>query len=711
MPVLSIDSETTGADWHHGSKPFLVTTCVLGEDPVFWEWAVNPLTREPEVPEEDLAAIAELLDSHERFVLQNSGFDCHALDSVGLWDLYDVDEFWFKADDTLLAGHLLASNQPHNLTDMVLHYIGIDIEPFEQRMKDVCQEARRLVRKEYPDWAIAKEGRPDMPSCKSNKSKKAKGAEDESPWKIDTWLPRAVATERKYEPDHPWWTITSQYANADSESTGMLWCKQEALLKARGLWEIYQERRRLLPVIYGMERRGVTVSQPRLEEMVKRYTEEGAALGDKCLSIAGSLRYELELPKSGNNDSLLHFCFGDSVRDEKGKKVPGTIGKGGQQWLDLPTVVRTETGSPSLNKEAMQTYLETLTEGPQLEFVRAIGDKRSRDTAVQYMEGYKRFWIPSSRGRGFWRMYPSINSTGTGTLRMSSSDPNEQNVSKKEGFNLRYAFGPEPGREWWPMDYENIELRIPGYESLEEAMIELFERPDDAPYFGSYHLLNASVIYPDLFWPLADQKGAFKKKYASTWYQWCKNAGFALIYGCMEKKFDATAHKPGAYKQLKAKLAKLFALMEKYTNFANRYGYVETMPDLTVNPKHGYPIMCLRTEYGKISPTIPLNYHVQGTAMWCTSKAMARCEAQLREWRQDGFDAYIVLQVHDEIVFDLPAGGVKNLPRVRKLQRLMEQSGNDINVPLRVAVNYCPVSWDQEVSLKETKDASVHLKA
>jgi len=692
--MMALDCETTGSDWRHGARPFLVTTCEYGKDPVFWDWPVNPITRTPNIPQEDLVKIADLLTKQERIVGQNIGFDTHALDSIGLWDLVNIDTYWEKVEDTLLAGHLLASNQPHNLTDMVLFYLGIDIEPSEKRMRDVVVEVRGRVRREHPTWALAKEGRADMPSCKANKAKRAKGGEDESPWKLDTWLPRAYANRHKLPMDHPYRTVTAQYANEDSESTVMLWPVMERRLRERGLWEIYQERRRLLPVVFGMERRGVTLSRSRLEEMVVRYSREGADLGDRCREIAASLGYDLDLPKSGNNDSLLHFCFGDSLRDERGKKVPGTLGKG-RQYLALPIAARTDSGSPSLNKEAMQTYVETLTEGPQLDFVKAIGDKRSRDTAVQYMEGYRRFWVPLNDG-DTCRLNPNLNATGTGTLRFSSSNPNEQNISKKEGFNLRYGFGPPPGYEWWPMDYENIELRIPGYESEEEAMIELFERPDDPPYFGSYHLLNASAMYPDLFWPLADQRGEFKRRYESTWYKWCKNAGFALIYGCMEKKFDTTAHKPGAYGLIRGRLTKLFALMDRWVSFANRHGYVETIPDRSIGSARGYPVMCSRSEWGRISPTLPLNYHVQSTAMWCTSKAMIRCEEQLSEWRRDGFDATIALQVHDEIVFQMPAGGRRNLPKARRLQRLMERSGEDVGVPLRVSVGYCPTSWDRD---------------
>jgi DNA polymerase I-like protein with 3'-5' exonuclease and polymerase domains len=232
-------------------------------------------------------------------------------------------------------------------------------------------------------------------------------------------------------------------------------------------------------------------------------------------------------------------------------------------------------------------------------------------------------------------------------------------------------------------------------------MIELFERPNDPPFFGSYHLLNASIIYPDLFAPLAGKMGKakplFAEQYKDTWYQWCKNAGFALIYGCQEETFDRTARKRGAYALLRENLPNLFKLADRWIAFAERHGCVETMPDRELG--RGYRIECSRSEWGRISPTIPLNYHVSGTAMQCTNKAMVRCNRQLNEWRSSTFDAFITLQVHDEIVFDFPKGGVRNLPKVRRLKALMEQSGDDIGVPLKVSVSYHPNNWGEPVVL------------
>ncbi len=122
-----------------------------------------------------------------------------------------------------------------------------------------------------------------------------------------------------------------------------------------------------------------------------------------------------------------------------------------------------------------------------------------------------------------------------------------------------------------------------------------------------------------------------------------------------------------------------------------------------MDPGRGYPIQCARGERGEISPTLPFNYHVSGSAMWATRKAMVRTWSALVGWNhQDrGADRRMILQVHDEIVFDFPAGGAKNLPEVNAIRDIMVKSGEDMGIPLRVAVSYHPENWATAVKLKE----------
>jgi DNA polymerase-1 len=447
-------------------------------------------------------------------------------------------------------------------------------------------------------------------------------------------------------------------------------------LEERGLMRIYEERLKVLPVVYGMESRGITLSRKRHAELKQRYGVDRDKWEKTCVGIAERAGEELELPKGGVNNSLLTFVFG---------KLGCAPRKGNR---------KKKTDRPSLDKGTIETYIGEYAEGTvQHAFFRALVSKRKCDTALSYLEGYERFWMPLRNWGAV--LYPSLNPTGTDTLRWSSSNPNEQNISKQDGFNLRYCFGPLEGREWWSLDAENIELRIPAYEAGEEEMIALFERPDDPPYFGSNHLLVFDILHRkrlklDTHDPEYLLKA--KKQYAATWYQWTKNGNFAVQYGAVEESgtADRAYHVPGAQRIIQSRFTKSAALNKRLIEQARKTGYIETMPDKAVDPERGYPLLCSRSRWGDVLPTVPLNYHVQGTAMWWMMKAMIRCQEYLDSL---GGDYRMIMQVHDELVFDFPKG--TGLPKVRKIRRLMEMGGDDIGVPTPVKVTYHESNWGE----------------
>lgn len=695
--IISLDTETTGVDFYHGAQPFLVTVCDTDWNNTFWEWNVDPFTRQVAAPLEDVEELVEAINQAEAIVLQNSKFDVTALlrlipeDMLHEWP-------WDKTHDTLLAAHLLASNHQKDLNSLAVEYLAINISKYEDELEQAVKEAKTLVKE--LGWRVAAKGLPEMPSA------------DKKVWKYDQWLPRAVAKRKIPGWKKEWLTLTSKYANTDSSVTLGVHQRQMELLEERGLLEIYETRLKLLPIVYEMEKHGVTCSKQRLDQLETTYRDESAKATRICTNIASGMGFELTLPKAGSNKSLTEFVFN------------------GLKLEPIRNNTKKKTSAPDLDKRALEQYLETLpTNSKEHLFIRNLRDKRARDTALTYMEGYRKFGLVPEKYPAEWLvLHPSLNITGTDTLRFSSSHPNEQNISKREGFNLRYCFGPLPGREWWSLDAKNIELRIPAYESGEQEIIELFEKPDEPPYYGSTHLLNFHTIYPDI-WNLEGGRlerelGSFeaafakvgphcKKKFAATWYQWCKNGGFAVQYGAIDRDdgsgtADRAFHKPGAQSLLKARFSKLEQLNRKCINTANLLGYVETMPDKTVNPIRGYPLLCTRNQRGNIKPTVPLNYHVQGTAMWWMCKAMIRCFAQLNEWReQDDVDACIVLQVHDELVFEFPKAANpiedpenSNLEYVQTLADLMAQGGDDIGVPTPVGIEYNPETWSEGVTIQ-----------
>lgn len=664
--LLGWDTETSGVDLHHGASVYYLSTCDEDDNQLCWQWDVDPLTRKPIIPKQDLADVRELLfNSGYRLVAQNQKFDVTAISTI----LDDVEFPWSNSEDTLIAGHLLASNQPHDLTSMSLIYLGINLKPYEDRLEVATKEARALAKKMFPNWMIAKAGMPEMPSAKV------------VVWKNDGWLPRALAKELDYPKDHHWWTVLSEYANPDSAVVVPLFKAMKEQLEDRGLWKIYKERMRLPGVLQEMEGRGVTTVPSNTGILRKRIEEEMAEAEAKCKGVAASYGIELELPKGGTSKALHSFVF------ETLKLEPFSKSK--------------KTGAASLDKHAIAYYTSTLpTTSKSRLFFSNLSRKRKRDTALSYLESYGRFILDG-------KLYPSINPTGTDTLRCSSSNPNSQNIGKGDEDrgdpSLRFMFGPEAGREWWSKDYSNLELVIPAYDSGETKMIELFEHPDDPPYFGSVHLLNFSIVYPKEW----KQYGAGVKKKYPVLYGRVKAGDFAVQYGAVAESgtADRAFGVKGAQAKIEGSLQNIKKLSQKQIEFANEHGYVETIPDKTVDPEHGYPLLCTRSKWGKVLPTVPLSYHIQGTAMWITCKAMVRCDEYLKKLRVDkGIDAFMTLQIHDEIVFDFPKGVGKepwktNLPYVKQLGRLMEQSGDDIGIPIRTSITYHPNNWSEGLSI------------
>lgn len=697
--MISVDTETTGKDLRHGAQAFLITTCDESGDNEFWEFDVDPLTRRviyegdgkttSDIPKVWLAQfrrkLRRAIAKGEWIVGQNISFDVLALSNTPGWD---IEWPWHLTHDTLIAGHLLASNHPHDLTSMTLEYLGRDIQPYEDRAEEACKKARNLCRSQRPDWRIAKDGLPEMPSAKGKV------------WKYDLWIPRTVclyapellpdesdkANKGNWSNDsheHSWYDLTQDYANVDSLVTLELFKRQKGMLEHRGLWAIYEERRKLLQAIYAMEERGITISGRRLNALRETYKQEAATAENRCISLSGG---KLEkLPKSGSSNALRDTLFSD---------------------LRLPVVTKSKkTGQPSVNKDVLEYWLGTLPErSKSYSFVRNLSDYRKRMTAISYMDGYERYWKPyrtgGTRFMDWFVLHPSVNETGTDTLRKSSSNPNEQNVSAKKGFNLRYAFGSAPGREWWSLDYENLELRLPAYESGEEDMIQLFERPNDPPYFGSYHLLIFSLLHPDKY-DRNDPNGLLKAKETHEfWYKNTKNGNFATQYGAIEESGTADrAYKvKGAQRRIKDRFPKITALNDAQIAYAQKHGYVETMPDKEVDPKRGYPLLCPKNDQGRVKPTVPLNYHVQGTAGWVIMRAEIEAYEYLQRFN-NGLpkpEYFLIIDVHDEMVLDLPRKANKaNLPIVDGVRKIMERMGDCIGVPLTVGVEYHPDNWSE----------------
>ncbi len=743
MTVIAVDVESNGIDVKFGAKPFMVQRCDDKGNLKYWRWPVNPLTREVDVDFSEVLQIQDELDAAEQVVFHNAKFDIRALKSV---DIVVPRE---KVICTLFLSHILGSNHKHNLTDTAINHIGVNIQPYEDAVEKATTECRQAVRNgkfssiDTSNWRLAKEGDETMPSVKGSSKR-----DEDKPWKADMWLPLAVAEEllghriddpynvsaqdkqRLMDVDYPleWLTAVITYGLKDPETTLMLWMFGEPELRRRDLWDIFiKGRMPLVSIAVDLEEHGVTRSRKMTEKLIKEYSSYVDYAQAECIAVAEQFDFDIDLPAGASpNDSLKEFMWG-SVRlwcprcgketlhkewdkgsierigdgiicpkclKRKAKPGPATVVREirRNKCLGLEKQYDPETGSPSLAKGILDHYTKTLEAGPALDFVKSLTSMRSRQTALSYLHSYERFSIPinahvTNGVTDWYRMHPSANPTGTDTLRWSFNSPNSANFSKKEDFNLRYCFGPTEGREWWSMDGKNLELRIPAFEADEKDLVWIFSNEKDPPYYGSYHLVVFDLLYPELF---AKHGKAVKELYESTYYQWIKNGNFAIIYGCQQKKADATYHVSGAFEKVRYRFPRIAALNDKYKGHATRYGYVETIPDKSVCSRRGYPVLVSRSEDGRVLPTTPFNYHISTTAMQWTNGCMRKTENQIKEWRKDGFDGFLTLQVHDELVWDFPRGEGEehwntNLWRTDILRDLMQSCGDDVNVPTPVS--------------------------
>ena len=593
-----LDTETTGVDVF--SRVFLVAT-----NKKVFEWRVNTKTRQPLIPSNDREELQSILINSDLIVGHNIKFDYVMLvRTLGeefrrCWD-------WNKVEDTLIASHLVNSASRHNLTDLVKMYLGVDMEEAEEELRQCVMSCRYLVKD--LGWSIACRTNPLTPSASTES------------WRQDYWIPReAWLILGPDKVDSSWESVCRNYAECDIQATFAIWKRLTQIIKDKKLESIYRERLRLLPIIAEMELSGVGFSPERSFEMEKDLTLELSRNKRTMEALAKKFGVSLKIPVSGTSNDLRNFIVG---------------------FLNVK-LKKTDKGRPSICRESLDKALEEFGDYSfEGLFLRALLKYREAAVAREYLRTYQRYYHNN-------RLYPSLDPCGTKTLRWSCRNPNQQNVSKRESINLRKVFGPPEGFVWYSFDAENIELRIPAFESGEKEMIDVFNSTKP-PYYGSYHLLVASIIWEKEFEECLRKGVSFKQEYPQL-YKWTKNGNFATIYGASESTINKTFHKENASTIIRQRFQKLHRLSQSIFNFAMRKGYVETIPDKDVDPYRGYPLVIPFSQSGGIKPGVPFNYHIQGTACWWICRAMVETYPLIKS-----LGAKIILQIHDEILVEVP---------------------------------------------------------
>jgi len=331
--------------------------------------------------------------------------------------------------------------------------------------------------------------------------------------------------------------------------------------------------------------------------------------------------------------------------------------------LRLPVIKRTKTG-PSTDSDVLH---------------RLAGRHPLPERLIQYREVAKLVStyveaLPMLIDPRTGRLHTSFNQTATATGRLSSSEPNLQNIPIKTelGRSIRRAFvAGIPNGALLVADYSQIELRILAHLSGDERLTEAFRQGHDI------HRATASLIYGI---PEADVQPAQRSA--------MKAINFGILYGM-------TSH--GLSKELSVSFEDAQAFIDAYferypkvrgyldgqIQHARRDGFVQTLLGRRrYIPEVNSPDMAIR----QVGERMAINAPVQGTAADLIKRAMVHIAAALPT---EGFTARMVLQVHDELVFESPRQEVERLAIL--VRRLME-GAIVLNVPLTVTMKTGP-NW------------------
>lgn len=638
MLITALDTETTGLDIPHGCRPFYVST--LSSDGVSqsWQWAVDPHTRVPKIPLSDVHTIQQVIDTSTKLVFHNSKFDLHALASIGISVPHS------KVEDTHLASHVLESKNTHALKPLALLYLDIEDDDQEE-LRVAVQKARRIGDKQ--GWRIAREYDPHWPGIQ----KPPKGKDgDDSWWFWDMWLPKAVSDAGLGPPE--WASLCARYCNQDALRTLGLYyfyLDDEGALAQESLLPQYHARLELSRVVYKMENTGITINSDRMETMISRFSSEVA----------------------GHEGTLKKLSKGKLVNPNASQQLASVLFND----FKLKGVTPTETGWSTAAADLIEIRHSLQDHLPAAQFIDHITGYRKKKKALEYLDTYSRLAFPITGTKHYKRLLANFNEAGTDTTRMASYNPNAQNISKQEGFNLRHIFGPLPEEVWYSFDYSNVELRIFAYASEDQDLIRAFETG------YSVHLLVAELLYPKEFARCTSEGLSFKKEYESTLYQWIKNGNFSLIYGASEKKADATYRKIGAYRAIRKRFKNLDKFMESKFDEARSQGYITTLG--------GYRLQVPTSE-----PHKAVNYFVQGTAGWAMAHAMVRVNTYIEGKTTT---VRLLMNIHDELVFATKNGPVEShRPFLRGIKRCMESVKDVIGLPVPVECDHITTSWDSE---------------
>ncbi|MDE1233080.1 DNA polymerase I [Vibrio aestuarianus] len=395
----------------------------------------------------------------------------------------------------------------------------------------------------------------------------------------------------------------------------------------------------LVPVLSRIERTGVMIDDMLLSAQSHEIAARLDELEQKAFEIAGQ-PFNLSSPKQ-----LQTILF---------------------EQMGLPVIKKTPTGAPSTNEEVLQ---ELALDYPLPKVI--IEHRGLAKLKSTYTDKLPKMINPTTG-----RVHTSYHQAVTATGRLSSTDPNLQNIPirNEEGRRIRQAFVAPHGWKIMAVDYSQIELRIMAHLSGDKALLEAFQQGKDIHAATAAEILGVSI----------DQVSSEQRRRA-------KAVNFGLIYGMsafgLAKQLGIPRGEAQGYMdKYFERYPGVMQYMEDTRSTASELGYVETL----LGRRLYLPEIKSRNGMRrKAAERAAINAPMQGTAADIIKKAMLLVDAWIEEHGQGRVK--LLMQVHDELVFEVQETALAEIES--KVQQLME-SAADLKVPL-VADTGHGDNWDQ----------------
>ncbi|MDB5642390.1 MAG: polymerase, partial [Hyphomicrobiales bacterium] len=436
----------------------------------------------------------------------------------------------------------------------------------------------------------------------------------------------------------------TEFSAEDADVTFRLWRLFRQRLVAEGMTRVYETLERALsPTLARMEQRGVSIDRAILSRLSGEFAQTMARLEAEIHELAGET-FNLGSPKQ----------LGDIL-----------FGK-----MGLPGGKKTATGAWSTSASVLDDLAELGHELPS----RILEWRQVSKLKSTYTDALPGYVNPRTK-----RVHTNYAMALTTTGRLSSSDPNLQNipVRNEEGRRIRTAFVAAPGKKILSADYSQIELRILAHVADIPQLRRAFAEGLDI------HAMTASEMFGV---PIEGMPSEVRRR--------AKAINFGIIYGIsafgLANQLGIGREEAGAYiKKYFERFPGIRDYMESTRSFARENGLVTTI----FGRKCHYPrIKASNPSERAFNERAAINAPIQGSASDIIRRAMVRMDGALADAK---LSAQMLLQVHDELVFEVPEDEVEaTIPVVRLVMEDAPHPALRLAVPLQVDAK-AAANWDE----------------